>query len=214
MSLTTPRFCLVTVEPETADPAPSRHRPTRPSAPRPPGAARSPASTRHLDEAAGSRRTRPADDIRDDLEPARTPPGRGRPRTASLRSGPRTHVRDRRTPLIPGSVRHGAREAAARRRAELVVRIAVEVFDGHRPLAQLAPYASPGVLRYVGSGVPRRGTERTASATVQSVHCHPVSRTAAEVAAVCRFGTRPRALAARLDLTPTGDWRCTAFRIL
>jgi hypothetical protein len=123
-------------------------------------------------------------------------------------------VRDRRTPVVPGSVRTGAREAAARRRAELVVRIALEIFAGHRSLTQLAPYATPGVLRYVGAGIPRRGATTGRGAALRSVHCRSVGRAAAEVTAVCRFGTRYRALAARLDLTPTGDWRCTALRVL
>ncbi|MCF7550543.1 Rv3235 family protein [Pseudonocardia sp. WMMC193] len=116
-------------------------------------------------------------------------------------------------PLVPGSVRAGAREAAARRRAETVVRIALEVFDGHRPLAHLVPYASPEVLRYVAAGVPRRG-HGPPHGVLRSLHCRPVERTGAEVTAVCRFGDRARALAARLDLTPTGDWRCTALRVL
>jgi hypothetical protein len=129
-------------------------------------------------------------------------------------AGARSSVRRDRAPLVPGSVRVGARDAAAKRRAEVVVRIALEVFDGHRPLTHLAPYATPEVLRYVGAGVPRRGAEAVRGAAVRSVHCRPMSRTAAEVAAVCRFGTRYRALAARLDLTATGDWRCTALRVL
>jgi hypothetical protein len=40
------------------------------------------------------------------------------------------------------------------------------------------------------------------------------ARTAAEVAAVCRFGTRFRALAARLELTGQGEWRCVALRVV
>ena len=125
----------------------------------------------------------------------------------------RAHPPDRFTPLVPGSVRAGAREAAARRRGEIVVRIALEVLDGRRPAAHLAPYAVPGVLRYVVAGVPGH-TREDGAPTMRSLHCTPVGRAAAEVTALCRFGPRFRALAARLDLTPTGDWRCTALRVL
>jgi hypothetical protein len=138
------------------------------------------------------------------------------PHRPSLRSrarGPLTERGGRHLPVVPGSVRTGAREAAARRRAETVVRIVLEVFDGHRPLAHLAPYAGPGVLRYVAAGVPRRG-DGPPHGVLRSLHCRPVERTGAEVTAVCRFGGGYRALAARLDLTPTGDWRCTALRVL
>lgn len=131
-----------------------------------------------------------------------------RSRTPSPRTRGGAHL-----PLVPGSVRAGAREAAARRRAETVVRTVLEVFDGHRPLTHLVPYASPEVLRYVAAGVPRRGPGPP-HGVLRSLHCRPVDRTGAEVTAVCRFGDRVRALAARLDLTPTGDWRCTALRVL
>jgi hypothetical protein len=125
-----------------------------------------------------------------------------------LRSRAWNPLTARHVPVVPGSVRAGAREAAARRRAETVVRIALEVLAGHRPLTHLAPFADPSVLRYVGAGFPGRG------GVLCSLRCSPVDRTGTEVTAVCRFGGRHRALAARLDLTPTGDWRCTALRVL
>lgn len=141
---------------------------------------------------------------------AERPPDRGAHRRSRAR-GPAVRG-GRHIPVVPGSVRTGARAAAARRRAETVVRIVLEVFDGHRPLTHLVPYACPGVLRYVAAGVPPRGDEPS-HGVLRSLHCR-VERTGAEVTAVCRFGAAHRALAARLDLTPTGDWRCTALRVL
>ncbi|MCE0766427.1 Rv3235 family protein [Pseudonocardia kujensis] len=110
--------------------------------------------------------------------------------------------------------RERERAIAARRRAELVVRTALEVLDGRRPVRQLAPYATPQVLRYVNAGVPRRGHTRAAGASLRSLHMSLPARTAAEVAAVCRFGAKVRALAARLELTGQGEWRCVALRVI
>ncbi|MCE3550185.1 Rv3235 family protein [Pseudonocardia sp. RS11V-5] len=110
--------------------------------------------------------------------------------------------------------RERERAVAARRRAELVVRTALEVLDGRRPVRQLAPYAAPVVLRYVNAGVPRRGYTTAAGASLRSLHLSLPTRTAAEVAAVCRFGAKVRALAARLELTGQGEWRCVALRVI
>ncbi|GAA4549510.1 Rv3235 family protein [Pseudonocardia xishanensis] len=159
----------------------------------------------------------PADEPDVDVPAPRGPqrPTAPQPSHPTAVRAPRTraHRPDRLTPLVPGSVRAGAREAAARRRAEIVVRIALEVVDGRRPVEHLVPYAAPGVLRYVVAGVPGRSRDEGAPA-LRSLHCRLVGRAAAEVTALCRFGPRYRALAARLDLTPTGDWRCTALRVL
>jgi hypothetical protein len=94
------------------------------------------------------------------------------------------------------------------------VRTALEVLDGRRPVTQLAPFAAPPVLRYVSAGVPRRGHGAATGASLRSLHVSLPARTAAEVAAVCRFGTRFRALAARLELTGQGEWRCVALRVV
>ena len=110
--------------------------------------------------------------------------------------------------------RERERALLARRRAELVVRTALEVLDGRRPVSHLAPFAAPEVLRYVNAGVPRRGRTAAAGASLRSLHVSLPGRAAAEVAAVCRFGTRVRALAARLELTGQGEWRCVALRVI
>ncbi|GAA2896639.1 hypothetical protein GCM10010472_63930 [Pseudonocardia halophobica] len=110
--------------------------------------------------------------------------------------------------------RERERALLARRRAELVVRTALEVLDGRRPVNHLAPFAAPEVLRYVNAGIPRRGRTAAAGASLRSLHVSLPGRAAAEVAAVCRFGTRVRALAARLELTGQGEWRCVALRVI
>jgi hypothetical protein len=110
--------------------------------------------------------------------------------------------------------RERERAIAARRRAELVVRTALEVLDGRRPVRQLAPFVAPAVLRYVNAGIPRRGHGAASGASLRSLHVSLPGRTAAEVAAVCRVGTRVRALAARLELTGQGEWRCVALRVI
>lgn len=110
--------------------------------------------------------------------------------------------------------RERERALLARRRAELVVRTALEVLDGRRPVNHLAPFAAPEVLRYVNAGVPRRGRTAAAGASLCSLHVSLPGRAAAEVAAVCRFGTRVRALAARLELAGQGEWRCVALRVI
>ncbi|MFR9806668.1 Rv3235 family protein [Pseudonocardia sp. RS010] len=110
--------------------------------------------------------------------------------------------------------REHERTVAARRRAELIVRTALEVLDGRRPVRHLAPYAAPEVLRYVSAGVPRRGRAGTGGASLRSLHVSLPARADAEVAAVCRFGSRVRALAARLELTGRGEWRCVALRVI
>lgn len=116
---------------------------------------------------------------------------------------------------VDGRVRRERERALrARRRAELVVRTALEVLDGRRPVSHLAPFAAPEVLRYVTAGVPRRGRTAAAGASLRSLHVSLPGRAAAEVAAVCRFGTRVRALAARLELTGQGEWRCVALRVI
>jgi hypothetical protein len=131
----------------------------------------------------------------------------------STRTGPAGDEVPRTPP--PGSARRERERAlAARRRAELVVRTALEVLDGRRPVTQLAPFAAPPVLRYVSAGVPRRGHGAATGASLRSLHVSLPARTAAEVAAVCRFGTRFRALAARLELTGQGEWRCVALRVV
>ncbi|GAA1876050.1 hypothetical protein GCM10009836_66720 [Pseudonocardia ailaonensis] len=99
------------------------------------------------------------------------------------------------------------------------MRTALEILDGRRPLPHLAPHVTPAVLRYLAAGAPRQLRPRTPRAAGQgtgmrSLHVSLPGRADAEVAAVCRIAGRVRAVAAHLERTSTGDWHCTALRIL
>jgi hypothetical protein len=98
------------------------------------------------------------------------------------------------------------------RHAQLVLQLALEALDGRRPLGHLAPHFAPSALRYL------RAARRPPSgepARLTSVHlCRP-GPAAAEVAAVCRFAGRVRALAARFERPPERPrtWQCVAIRL-
>jgi hypothetical protein len=88
----------------------------------------------------------------------------------------------------------------------------VEVLAGRRAPAHLAGVARPEVVRYLTAS---RTTGSVAPAAPARVHVARPSRDAAEIVAVCRFGTRFRALAVRLDREPSGrGWGATAVRLL
>ncbi len=99
-----------------------------------------------------------------------------------------------------------------RRRSAATVRAMVEVLAGRRAPAHLAGVARPEVVRYLTAS---RATGTAAPAAPTRVHVSRPSRDAAEIVAVCRFGTRSRALAVRLDREPPDHaWRATAVRLL
>ena len=88
----------------------------------------------------------------------------------------------------------------------------VEVLAGRRAPAHLAGVARPEVISYLTAS---RATGTAAPAAPTRVHVSRPSRDAAEIVAVCRFGTRSRALAVRLDREPPDHaWRATAVRLL
>jgi Family of unknown function (DUF6459) len=86
--------------------------------------------------------------------------------------------------------------AAARRTLGQIL----EVLNQRRPLIHLRPTLTPHAFRYVGVVVDwLPATARRGDARVLSIRmCQPRSDVA-EVAAVCRIGGRPRALAARFE---------------
>lgn len=102
-----------------------------------------------------------------------------------------------------------------RRRAHQVLRLTLEVVDGRRPLAHVAPHLEPCALRYVRAacgprpvaGPPRRLT---------SLHVSRPGPGAVEVAAVHSAGGRSRVLAARFEGRPDDParWRCSTLRLL
>ena len=100
--------------------------------------------------------------------------------------------------------------AAAGRR---LVTLTLEVFAGHRPLAQLRPLTSPGVFSSISGGRrPLWCSQGSAPLAVGRVHvCEPVAGVA-EISAVARRGGRAHAIAARMEGID-GRWRCTALQI-
>jgi hypothetical protein len=99
-------------------------------------------------------------------------------------------------------------------RARWVVRVVLEVLDGHRPPGQLSRIVDPSPLAYLraaaGQLTGRRQRSRLGSVRV----CQPHDG-AAEVAAVCRVGGRIRAVAMRLEEAGADQgWRCRAIRLI
>jgi hypothetical protein len=98
------------------------------------------------------------------------------------------------------------------RHAQLVLRLALEVLDGRRPLGHLAPHFAPSAVRYLRAA---RRPPRGEPARLTSVHvCRPGSD-AAEIAAVYRLAGRARAVAARFERPPDRPraWQCVAIRL-
>jgi hypothetical protein len=93
-----------------------------------------------------------------------------------------------------------------------VLRLAMEVFDGRRPLTQLAPHFSRRALRYWRVAGEQRIVR--APARIDRVITGFPRTGAVEVAAVCSIDGRIRALAARFEqASPTARWRCTDLRL-
>lgn len=89
--------------------------------------------------------------------------------------------------------------------------LAMQVLDGHRAAAQLAPLMATtevGYLRSIAAGVRPR-----TSSQVLRVRVTQPSATAGEVAAVIRVNGRSRAVAARFERDGQA-WRCTLLRVL
>ena len=118
---------------------------------------------------------------------------------------------------------------------ERVLRIALEVLDGRRPLAQLTPHLAPSTVRYMRAALAGRPPLREPS-RMTSLHLGRPRTGVAEVAVVYRRGRRARALAARFERTRPGsaparvprttagrtdtvavdrpEWRCVTLRLL
>jgi hypothetical protein len=113
-----------------------------------------------------------------------------------------------------------------RRHLERVLRLAFEVLDGRRPLAQLAPHLTPGTARYLRAAIALRPPMREPT-RMTSLHVGRPRIGVAEVAAVYRRGPRARVVAARFERgrtrsspargprsTDRPEWRCVALRLL
>ena len=125
--------------------------------------------------------------------------------------------------------------ADLRRHVERVLRLALEVLDGRRPLAQLTPHLAPSTVRYMRAALAGRPPLREPS-RMTSLHLGRPRPGAAEVAVVYRRGPRARALAARFEqarpgsgpagpprattsrtdtaAAPRPEWRCVTLRLL
>jgi hypothetical protein len=124
--------------------------------------------------------------------------------TRSRSAPPRTHTGP------DAHVETHAERVEALRAAARLLRTALEVFDGRRPVAHIADQAAPAVLRYWRVAALRRHVRTPARFTRMRL-CLP--RTGiAEVAVTCDIDGRPRALAARFERTG-GRWLCTAVRL-
>jgi hypothetical protein len=91
-----------------------------------------------------------------------------------------------------------------------ILRLALEVLDGRRPVAQLGAHFAPAPLRYWRVATEQR-RPRTPARFSRMRLCLPRSGVA-EVAAACSVDGRVRALAARFEHTDDG-WCCTVLRL-
>lgn len=93
-----------------------------------------------------------------------------------------------------------------------VLRLAMEVLDGRRPLTQLAPHFSRRALRYWRVAAEQRIVR--APARIERVITGFPRKGAVEVAAVCAIDGRIRALCARFEqASTTARWQCTELRL-
>ncbi|MFC5208373.1 Rv3235 family protein [Pseudonocardia sulfidoxydans] len=125
-----------------------------------------------------------------------------------------------------------AADLAERRAIGESVGLILEVVGGRVPALRLARIAAPQVQRYAAAATHRAdlrravGTRRPAGAATGDRVCSlRIDRPAdgvAEVAAVCRFGRRVRAMACRFELLSPGRhapgqgdarWTCVALRL-
>jgi hypothetical protein len=90
------------------------------------------------------------------------------------------------------------------------LRTALEVLDGHRPIAQLADLFAPPALRYWLTAT-RQHRGPGPARFIRMRLCLPRSGVA-EVAVTVEIDGRPRALAARFERRGT-RWLCTAVRL-
>lgn len=89
--------------------------------------------------------------------------------------------------------------------------LVLQVLDGHRAAAQLAPLMATTEVSYLRSVV--AGVRPRTASQVLRVRVTQPSATAGEVVAVIRVNGRPRAVAARFERDGQA-WRCTVLRVL
>lgn len=104
----------------------------------------------------------------------------------------------------------GDERAAAHRAVHGVLRLALEVLDRRRPLAQLTTHFAAAPLRCWRVAVEQRRPRSPAHLRGLRL-CLPCPGVA-EAAATCAIDGRVRAVAARFERSERG-WRCTAIRL-
>jgi hypothetical protein len=132
------------------------------------------------------------------------PPSSGRANSGRVSSGRGT----RRTTVHPAASPEERAEAG--RVVARHLRTALEVLDGHRPIAQLADLFTPPALRYWLAAT-RRHRGPGPARFVRMRLCSPRSGVA-EVAVTVEIDGRPRAMAARFE-RQRNRWLCTAVRL-
>lgn len=150
------------------------------------------------------------------------PPARVRPRLRRVRYEPEPGGSGTDPPLLPalptsvvvGPVATPAQLAAAHLGVARVLRLALEVLDGRRPIRHLDNHVEESVLRYLRVAAGQRRVRSPARLRRMRL-CLPRPGVA-EVAVACDMDGRVRAIAARFELVDAvaaGRWRCTALRL-
>ena len=147
---------------------------------------------------------------------------RVRPRLRRVRYEPEPGGSAAEPPLLPAlpasvvvePVATPAQVAAAHVGVARVLRAALEVLDGRRPVRHLDDHVTESVLRYLRAAA-RQRQARSPTRMRRMRLCLPRPEVA-EVAVACDMDGRVRAIAARfeqVDAVAAGRWRCTALRL-
>lgn len=117
-------------------------------------------------------------------------------------------------PQVPATAQPvPAANPAASALAERVLRAAVEILDGRRPMRQLSPVLSPDLLAYLAT---LQAVAGRLQPRVHKVFTQQQAAGALEAVAVVTLNTGVRALAARFEehVDERGRrWRCTAMQL-
>ncbi len=115
------------------------------------------------------------------------------------------------SPFVPGPENADPDAIRLARRTLCVI---LEVWARRRPAHHLDGLIDPTVARYVDVVSHAFHVRNIREARLHSMRVCQLHPDAAEVAAVCVIGRRPRALAARFERTQAGPaWRCQSIQI-
>ena len=122
----------------------------------------------------------------------------------------------RRAPMPPGARPSGPDNRAAAAFADAALRRVLEVIDRRRPLAQLRPLLSGGLVDSLLAGCARTATGEAARLRRVLAQVSRPDGTAAEVAASYTRGGRIHAIACRVEQQPTPNgsrWQVVALHL-